>query len=82
MTAPVSDEAICRIIGSAIPRSAAKNGVTPAMSLRGDLGIDSIGLMSIVFVLEEQVGIDAFSHVQQFISAERVSDIIEIVRQG
>jgi acyl carrier protein len=78
---PVSDEAICQIIGSTLPKSARKSGVTPAMSLRGDLGVDSIGLMSIVFVLEQKVGLDAFSHVQEFISAQHVSDIIDIVRQ-
>jgi hypothetical protein len=52
------------------------------MSLRADLGIDSIGLMSVVFMLEEEAGIDAFSHVQQFIGAEYVADIIKIVRQA
>lgn len=79
---PITDEVICKIIGSAISRSAAKSGVTPSMDLRADLGIDSVGLMSIVFVLEEQIGIDSFSHVQEFISAEHVSDIIAIVQRS
>ncbi|MCK7624969.1 acyl carrier protein [Streptomyces sp. RS10V-4] len=79
---PVTDEAICRIIGSVIPKAAAQGGVTPEMDLRADLGIDSLALMSIVFVLEEQVGIDAFSKVEQFVGAEAVSDIIDIVRQS
>jgi acyl carrier protein len=78
----VTDEAICQLIGSTLPRSARKSGVTPAMNLRGDLGVDSVGLMSIVFVLEQKVGVDVFSHVQEFISAEHVSDIIDIVRQS
>jgi acyl carrier protein len=65
-----------------LPKSASKGGVTPSMNLRSDLGIDSLALMSIVFVLEEQAGIDSFSHVQRFISAEHVSDIIDIVRQS
>lgn len=77
----ISDEAICRIVGSASPR-AGKTGVTPAMSLQGDLGVDSVGLMSIVFLLEEQTGLDAFEYVQDFIAAEYVSDIITIVRRG
>jgi acyl carrier protein len=74
----VTDEAICRIIATACARS----GVTSEMSLRGDLGIDSLGLMSVVFLLEEKAGIDAFSNVQNFISAEYVSDIIKIVRDS
>jgi acyl carrier protein len=78
---PVTDEAICQIIGSTLSKSARKSGVTAAMNLRADLGVDSVGLMSIVFVLEQKVGLDVFSHVQEFISAEHVSDIIDIVRQ-
>ena len=79
--AALTDEAICRIIGSVLPRSASKNGINQSMSLRKDLGVDSVGLMSVVFVLEEQTGIDAFSFVQDFIDAEHVSDIINIVRR-
>jgi acyl carrier protein len=77
----VADDEICRIIGSVISKASVKGGVTPAMSLRGDLGIDSLGLMSIVFALEENLGVDAFSQVEQFVGAEYVSDIVKIVRQ-
>lgn len=79
---PVTDEAICQVIGSVIPKAAAKSGIAPSMKLRTDLGIDSLMLMSIVFVLEEKLGVDAFSRVEQFVSAEYVSDIIKIVRQS
>lgn len=79
-TALRTDEDICRIIASVIPRSVAKAGVVPGTSLRTDLGIDSLGLMSIVFVLEEKLGVDAFSRVERFVRAEYVSDIITIVR--
>jgi acyl carrier protein len=78
----VTDETICQLIGSTLPKSARKRPVMPSMDLRGDLGVDSIGLMSIVFLLEQEAGVDVFSHVQEFISAERVSDIIDIVRQS
>lgn len=78
----LTDEAICRLIGTVAPGAAAKPGITPEMSLRADLGIDSMGLMSLVFMLEEKTGIDVFSRVQQFISAEYVSDIIKIVRHS
>lgn len=78
----VSDDDICRIIAGALPKQSARNGISPDMSLRGDLGIDSLGLMSIVFVLEEQAGIDAFSRVEEFVGAESVSDLIAIVRKS
>lgn len=81
-TSQVSDEEICQIIASVIPKKATKGGIRPDMSLRGDLGVDSLALMSIVFVLEEKTGIDAFGQVDRFVAAEFVSDIIDIVRQG
>ncbi|MCD0453405.1 acyl carrier protein [Actinocorallia sp. API 0066] len=81
MSAP-TDDGLCALIATVLPRAAARGGVKPSMSLRADLGVDSVGLMSIVFVLEEQVGIDAFGNVDRFVSAEYVSDIIKIVREG
>lgn len=80
--ATVSDGAVCRIIGSVLGRPATGAGVAPEMDLRADLGLDSVGLMSVVFLLEEELGIAAFDHVQAFIEAQQVSDIIEIVRRG
>lgn len=77
----LSDEAICRIIESALPDELPRGGITATMDLR-DLGVDSLGLMSIVFLLEEHTGVDTFGYVQEFIEAERVSDIINIMRQG
>lgn len=79
---PLTEETVCKLIGSVLPKSATKRGVAPSMNLRSDLGVDSVGLMSIVFVLEEQAGIDAFSHLDRFIQAQQVSDIIDIVRQS
>lgn len=74
----LSDDRICRIIGSAVPGGV--KSVRPSMDLRRDLGIDSVGLMSIVYVLEEQTGLDAFAHVEEFVRATSVADIIAIVR--
>ncbi|MBE1583961.1 acyl carrier protein [Nonomuraea angiospora] len=70
----MTEEALCKIIASVLPG----RDVAPSMSLRNDLGVDSIGLMSIVFVLEEQTGIDAMSHMGEFIEAEYVHDIVGI----
>ncbi|WP_162890134.1 acyl carrier protein [Streptomyces olivoreticuli] len=78
----MSDDEICRIIASTIAQKAAKKGVSPEMSLRGDLGVDSLTLMSIVFVLEEKTGIDVFGRVEEFVRAESVADIIKVVRQS
>lgn len=78
-SATVTEESVCKIIASALPRSSAKGGVTPAMSLRTELGVDSFALMSIIFLLEDQTGIDAMSQMDKFISAEYVRDIVDLV---
>ena len=80
--ATVTEETVCKIIASVLPRSSVKGGVTPSMSLRGDLGIDSVGLMSIVFVLEDQAGVDTMNHLEEFIAAEYVRDIVAVVLDG
>jgi acyl carrier protein len=80
--AQASDEEVCRLIASVLPKAVAKHGISPEMNLRGDLAVDSLGLMSIVFVLEEKLGIDAFSQVDRLVRAEHVSDLIAIVRQS
>lgn len=77
--AAVTEETVCSIIAGVLPPASAKGGVTPSMSLRGDLGIDSLGLMSLVFVLEEQTGIDAMSCLDRFIAAESVADVVTVV---
>jgi acyl carrier protein len=75
-----AEETVCLVIGQALP-GAAIGTVTPSMDLRGDLGVDSVGLMSIVFLLEEETGIDAFALAEDFVAAERVDDIVAIVRR-
>lgn len=76
----VADKAVHTIIASVLPPSATAAGIAPGMDLRSDLGLDSVGLMSIVFLLEEELGIDAFGQVQEFIDAQTVADIVQIVR--
>lgn len=80
-TSTFLDEDICRIIESALPGPVG-GGVTPSSRLRADLDVDSIALMSIVFLLEEHTGVDVLDHVEDVIEAEHVSDLIAIVRRG
>lgn len=74
----VDESTVCAIIASVLPRAGA-GAVEPSMSLQGDLGLDSVGLMSLVFVLEEQTGVDTMSCLERFIEAEYVRDVVDIV---
>lgn len=73
---------VCELIAKTLPKKSTKNGVLPAMDLRNDLGVDSIGLMTIVFTLEEDLGVDLFSCSDRFVSATTVDHVIDIVREA
>jgi len=75
----ITDAKVCDVISRAIGVSPAV--VLPSTSLRGELELDSVGLLSIAFILQEQIKIDAFDHARDFIEAETVSDIIGVVRR-
>lgn len=78
---PLPSEEVYRIIESATGRRS-RSSITPATDLRRDLGVDSVGLMSIVYLLEEKTGFDAFDYIDDFIAAETVEDILDILRQS
>ncbi|GLZ51893.1 acyl carrier protein [Actinomycetospora sp. NBRC 106378] len=82
MAAPVDESTVCSIIASVLPRASVQGGVEPSMSLQGDLGLDSVGLMSLIFVLEEQTGVDTMSCLERLIEAEYVRDVVDIVCHG
>ncbi len=73
---------VCKLIAKIIPKENKKNGVTPDMELRTQLGVDSIGLMSIVFGLEEGFDVDLYDYSSQFIAASSVSHIIDIIEHA
>jgi acyl carrier protein len=76
----ITDAKICDVISRAIGVS--PKVVLPSTNLRRGLGLDSVGLLSIAFILQEQIKIDAFDHARDFIEADTVSDIIGIVRRS
>jgi acyl carrier protein len=75
----ITDTEICNIICQAT--GASQNSVLPSTHLRDDLGLDSVGLLSIAFIIETHTGIDAFAHAEAYIEAQRASDIIAIVQR-
>jgi acyl carrier protein len=52
------DEKILSLIAEAAPGKVKKAGLTEDLRLQGDLGIDSIALVAMVFRMEETFGID------------------------
>ena len=75
----ITDAAICQLVAQA-STARDRRAVTPDMSLKSDLAIDSIGLITMVYLLEEELKIDLAKVSYQFASAKLVSDVIDIVK--
>ena len=75
----ITDAAICKTVASVLPPRISKSGVTPEMTLRQQLDIDSIGLLSIVFALEESFSVELAPFGDRLVDAVSIADIIAVV---
>ena len=53
------EEKVYRLVTQAAPEKVAGIALGPELSLRRDLGLDSLGLATLLFNLGEELGIDA-----------------------
>lgn len=65
-------ERVDRLIREVMPRRLRDAAIADESLLHGELGIDSLGLMSLAFRVEEEFGIDVIAH------AERVAGIFSV----
>jgi acyl carrier protein len=52
------DEKVLALIAEAVPGKFKKTHITPETNLQKELGLDSLGMLSLVFRFEELYGID------------------------
>jgi acyl carrier protein len=76
----ITDAGICQLVAQASATRGRRAAVTPDMSLKSDLAIDSIGMITMVYLLEEELRVDLGKVSFQFASAKLVSDVIDIVK--
>lgn len=73
--------AIERLLREVMPRSLQKVALQEAMSLHGELGIDSLGLMSLAFRLEEEFRLDLTQHAERVANLQTLGDLHRLVRE-
>lgn len=66
------------LIGARIPAYVTERKVTPEVNFREQLNIDSLGLLSIAFEIEETLGVDMFSYSERLAESRTVKDLIDI----
>jgi acyl carrier protein len=72
---------IAHLIREVLPRRLHQIPLEESMSLRGDLGIDSIGLMSLAFRLEEEFHIDLMLSAEEVAKVQTIGDVQRLVHQ-
>ena len=65
-----------------LPPGAAAITVTLQSRLRDELGIDSLGLISLMFLVEEGLSVDMQPHAASIASCQTVGEIAEVTLQA
>jgi len=68
-----------QLIREVLPRHLRDVILVNDLSLHGQLGIDSLGLMSLAFRLEEEFGIDLMEHADRVSAVNTVGDVVRLV---
>jgi acyl carrier protein len=67
------------LLREVMPRSLHKLPLKESMSLQGEMAIDSIGLMSLVFRIEEELQIDLMQDTDRVAAVRTLGDLLEII---
>ncbi|MCY1079441.1 acyl carrier protein [Archangium lansingense] len=73
------DVALERLLREVMPRRLHKIALKDSMSLNGELGIDSIGLMSLAFRIEEEFQIDLMEHADKVATIRTMGDVRNLI---
>lgn len=73
--------AVDRLIREVLPRRFRNAALTEDQSLHVDLGIESLGLMSLAFRIEEEFAIDVMEHAQRIAAVDTVGDLLQLVAE-
>jgi acyl carrier protein len=68
-----------RLIREVLPRRLRNADLGEDQSLHGDLGIESLGLMSLAFRIEEEFAIDLMEHADRIAAVDTVRDLLRLV---
>lgn len=68
-----------RLIETIVPDPRVLKDITFSSDIRADLGLDSLGLLNLVFNIEAEYGIDLMLFLEAVANTNTVGDIIDVV---
>ena len=75
------DKVVMNLIGEVLPYNVQSSKIETSHSLMLDLGITSIGLMSLAFRLEEELDIDLMEHSDEYAELETIEELQTFLHQ-
>lgn len=76
----VLEERVTKVVLGSVPPPMAATTVRTDHRLRDDLGLDSLGLMTLAFRLEDEFSLQLAEHTDALRRAVTVEDLVELVR--
>jgi acyl carrier protein len=75
------DKVVMNLIGEVLPYNVQSSKIETSHSLMLDLGITSIGLMSLAFRLEEELDIDLMEHSDEYAELQTIEELQTFLHQ-
>lgn len=76
------DRRVFALLAEAVPYKAKKTGITGAQNLQKDLGLDSLGVASVLFRLEAEYGADFTSNLDLTGAIGRLRTVDDLTKFG
>lgn len=72
---------VLQLLREALPWQLGKKEITRDMTLHGDLGLDSLARMALLFRLEEEFEIDLTASAEKFVNVRTVEDLFCVMNE-
>lgn len=72
---------VLHVLREALPWQLAKKEITRDMTLHGNLGLDSLARMALLFRLEEEFDIDLTSSPEEFVNVQTVESLLSVMHK-
>lgn len=72
------EKEVLRLFGQVVARDVDRQRITPEAAFKTELKLDSMGLISLVHLIEETFGIDLFSESENLAEAETIREVVDI----
>jgi hypothetical protein len=78
MTTGQIEAEVLRAFRQIMPRGTKPSQVVPGADFKSDLGVESIGLFSVIALIEENLNIDLFGRTKELAEARTIADVVRI----